>query len=482
MIGCWFGPRIVQALLRQVPVASIPYWFPVVWRKITMAEEPFALSTIPPPPPVEGDYDAICATVRQSARGRWFLDEYARRNRNADTGVVLAAIERLETVVQGSRDREAYHSMRGDLLEMARTIAVTRAEVAESQAEPRTEDQPAERQPPAGGDVFAMAERIQDVAWTMRERGLDPRTCEQIETLATTILSASALRDPNDHRTRKLGEVLQYLERRIDQMLEACAHEAPSYEQPSCAAASYEPATTTDERAAPEAEPAHAGNGYGNGHDHGHANGHDAAGVDALVDEPPVVEAIAEPAAPETEAEPEPAEREQPEALVVVVEPPAYEAPAANTALAPVVLEPPSAAAPEPLAAAEPEITEPVTVEAEMNVEAPAAEPPALPVAPAELASAPLQSEAVAPLPDPEPSVAAIALPAAELLPPASLDLPAAPPEPATAEPIVARADTVAPAAVVARAPIRPQLRPAASDLLAALMAMSDEERIALFT
>jgi hypothetical protein len=446
-----------------------------------MAEEPFALSTIPPPPPVEGDYDAICATVRQSARGRWFLDEYARRNRNADTGVVLAAIERLETVVQGSRDREAYHSMRGDLLEMARTIAVTRAEVAESKAEPRTEDQPAERQPPAGGDVFAMAERIQDVAWTMRERGLDPRTCEQIETLATTILSASALRDPNDHRTRKLGEVLQYLERRIDQMLEACAHEAPSYEQPSCATSSYEPATTTDERAAPEAEPARAGNGYGNGHDHGRGNGHDAAGVDALVDEPPVVEAIAEPAALETDAAAHAAEASPaplPEAERA--EPPAYEAPAEST-VAPVVLEP-SAAAPEPLVAAQPEITEPVTVEAGMNVEAPAAEPPALHVAPAELASAPLQSKTVAALPEPEPSVAAIALPAAELLPPASLDLPAAPPEPATAEPVVARADTVAPAAVVARAPIRPQLRPAASDLLAALMAMSDEERIALFT
>jgi hypothetical protein len=456
-----------------------------------MAEEPFALSTIPPPPLVEGDYDAICATVRQSARGRWFLDEYARRNRNADTGVVLAAIERLETVVQGSRDREAYQSMRGDLLEMARTIAVTRAEVAESKAEPRADEKPAERRPPAGADVFAMAERIQDVAWTMRERGLDPRTCEQIETLATTILSASALRDPNDHRTRKLGEVLQYLERRIDQMLEACAHEAPSFEQPSFAAASYEPATV--ESAAPEAEPAHAGNGYGNGHDRGHGNGHHATGVDGLVDAPPVVEAIAEPAAAldaddsthAAEASPEPlpeAERaaEPPAAVAPVTgEAEPEQAEREQPAVAPAVLEPPSAAAPEALVAAKPEIAEPVTVEAEMNVAAP--ESPALHVAPAEPASAALQSEAIARLPDPEPSVAAIALPAAELLPPASLDLPTAPPE-LGAEPVVARADTVEPAAVVARAPIRPQLRPAASDLLAALMAMSDEERIALFT
>jgi hypothetical protein len=475
-----------------------------------MAEEPFALSTIPPPPPVEGDYDAICATVRLSARGRWFLDEYARRNRNADTRLVLAAIERLETVVQGSRDREAYQSMRGDLLEMARTIAVTRAEVAESKAEPRAEDEPAAKhKPAAGSDVFAMAERIQDVAWTMRERGLDPRTCEQIEALAGTILSASALRDPNDHRTRKLGEVLQYLESRIDQMLEACANEASDY------------APTPAASAAAEAEPLHTGNGYGNGHGNGHGNGlghelghelgngHAAAGVDASADAPPVAQTVTAPtagvdaggpahaaevlpeappdplpeahkaagpatavAAAEGETAPEPDALKQPEAFVVAAELPADVAPA-ESAAAPAVLKPASAAALEPLASAQSDIVEPLVGE----VAAPTAEPAASEVASAEPASAPMPSQATATLP--EPAVAAISLPASELLPPADLDLPAPAPEPSAAEQVVA-AEIVEPAA--AKAQIRPALRPATSDLLAALMAMSDEERIALFT
>ena len=73
-----------------------------------MADEPFALSTVPPALPAQGDYDAICATVMESARGRWFLQEYARRNRNADTRVVLDAIERIEAVIRGDRGREAY--------------------------------------------------------------------------------------------------------------------------------------------------------------------------------------------------------------------------------------------------------------------------------------------------------------------------------------------------------------------------------------
>jgi hypothetical protein len=188
-----------------------------------MADEPFALSTVPPALPAQGDYDAICATVMESARGRWFLQEYARRNRNADTRLVLDAIERIEAVIRGDRGRDAYQSFRGDLLEMARAIAQTRAEVAElpaarlGQAEAVT----------AAREVFAAAERIHEVAWTLRERGLDASTCDQIEAVAVSILSASSLRDPNNGRAHMLGEVLQYLERRINAMLDSCTARSP---------------------------------------------------------------------------------------------------------------------------------------------------------------------------------------------------------------------------------------------------------------
>ena len=107
---------------------------------------------------------------------------------------------------------------------MATTIAQTRAEVAEfpparlGQAEAVA----------AAREVFAAAERIHEVAWTMRERGLDPSTCDQIEALSVSILSASSLRDPSNGRAHKLGEVLHYLERRINAMLESCAASTPA--------------------------------------------------------------------------------------------------------------------------------------------------------------------------------------------------------------------------------------------------------------
>ena len=47
----------------------------------------------------EEDYRAIEAAVMETARGRWFLAEFARRNRQADTAMLLGAIARLERAI-----------------------------------------------------------------------------------------------------------------------------------------------------------------------------------------------------------------------------------------------------------------------------------------------------------------------------------------------------------------------------------------------
>src|SRR6478752_5218408 len=56
----------------------------------------------PPREPLlsEQDYGAIEAAVMETARGRWFLAEFARRNRHADTAIVLEAIGRLDVAMQ----------------------------------------------------------------------------------------------------------------------------------------------------------------------------------------------------------------------------------------------------------------------------------------------------------------------------------------------------------------------------------------------
>jgi len=226
-----------------------------------MVDGSLAISTMPPGLPADEDYDALCEALMASARGRWFLQEYAKRNRNADTGVVLDAIARVEAVVRGEQAHHATQGMRIELLEMARTIAQTRADVAEAKPVPAAEAAP----DPAATDIFAAAGRLQDVAWTMRERGLDMTMCDQIADLSSAILSASSLRNPNDGRAQQLGEVLRSLEQRVDAMLRAASEppasdgsdDRPAMESGAALAAAALPFPSVAELAdAAEAKPA----------------------------------------------------------------------------------------------------------------------------------------------------------------------------------------------------------------------------------
>jgi hypothetical protein len=195
-----------------------------------MSDDPSARSIASPALPAPGEYDAICAVLMHTERGRWFLQEYARRSRSADTELLLAAIKRIEGVVRAERSWQLQQSFRSDLLEMAKAITRARAEVAEINpvaVSGLVSPRPAGPAPPTreGADssgIFATAERIRDVTWAMRGHGFDPSTCDQLEELAGSILSASSLRDPTDRRACKLGEVLHYLEHRIDAMLQSC--------------------------------------------------------------------------------------------------------------------------------------------------------------------------------------------------------------------------------------------------------------------
>jgi hypothetical protein len=49
--------------------------------------------------PSAEDFNAVHAGVMETARGRWFLHEYSRRYRNADTTLLLTAIKRMESAL-----------------------------------------------------------------------------------------------------------------------------------------------------------------------------------------------------------------------------------------------------------------------------------------------------------------------------------------------------------------------------------------------
>jgi hypothetical protein len=97
--------------------------------EFSMADEAFALSPISARAtrPSEADYDAIREAFMETSRGRWFLSEYARRNRNADTRMVLDAVARIEENLAAQKDAAPEHGL-------AEALAAIREAVDEARA------------------------------------------------------------------------------------------------------------------------------------------------------------------------------------------------------------------------------------------------------------------------------------------------------------------------------------------------------------
>jgi hypothetical protein len=99
-----------------------------------MADEAFALSPISARAamPGEADYEAIREAFMETSRGRWFLSEYAKRNRNADTRMVLDAVARIEANIAAQKDAAPEHGL-ADVLAAIKD-AVDQARAATSTA------------------------------------------------------------------------------------------------------------------------------------------------------------------------------------------------------------------------------------------------------------------------------------------------------------------------------------------------------------
>jgi len=147
-----------------------------------MANEAFALSPISARAslPSEEDYEAIREAFMETSRGRWFLTEYARRNRNADTEMVLDAVARIEETLAAQRQPPQAPDRGADVLAAVRS-AVAQAEDGASMAL----------------DGMALEENlapirkgariIKEISWRWREIGADPRICDLIDSQVSAI-------------------------------------------------------------------------------------------------------------------------------------------------------------------------------------------------------------------------------------------------------------------------------------------------------
>jgi hypothetical protein len=99
-----------------------------------MPDDPIPSSTLAFVLPAQDDFDAMLAAVMDTPHGRWFLQEFARRQRGVDVQDMLAAVERIGTII--ARDRIDFADQnagaRAALCEMTKVIADNRADLPDA--------------------------------------------------------------------------------------------------------------------------------------------------------------------------------------------------------------------------------------------------------------------------------------------------------------------------------------------------------------
>ncbi|MEW6151892.1 MAG: hypothetical protein ACOY3N_24960 [Bradyrhizobium sp.] len=202
-----------------------------------MANEAFALSPMSAraAEPNEQDYDAIREAFMETARGRWFLGEYAKRNRNADTRMVLDAVAKIEETLAAQRQPVVEDRLPEALVEIRRAIgeAETIAVAASNPAAIEASLAPI----PRGVRI------IKEISWRWREIGADGRICDLIDSQLASIEAACGQLSTIDPRL-ELKAAFDLLRDRVEQLggdatpQAASSARAPEQEPPSSVAES----------------------------------------------------------------------------------------------------------------------------------------------------------------------------------------------------------------------------------------------------
>ena len=149
-----------------------------------MADEAFALSPISAraAQPNEEDYDAISAAFMETARGRWFLGEYAKRNRNADTRMVLDAVARIEDSLLAQRQPPPDSGLNEALAAIRHAVGEAEAAAAAAVESIAPEESLA--------PIRKGARVIREISWRWREIGADARICDLLDSQVSAIEGA----------------------------------------------------------------------------------------------------------------------------------------------------------------------------------------------------------------------------------------------------------------------------------------------------
>jgi hypothetical protein len=183
----------------------------------------------PPPTLSREDYDAIEAAVMETGRGRWFLSEYARRNRQADTEVLLQAIQRIERSISAGAEAKPSVTLRREISSMAEVLQRTKLDLAHSIADAtgladppapeRVYDDVVKAAERADDLVASAAEHVQEISWSLREGADGAHAVDELDRQALGIYNAGSQHALTTTRVRQIVGVLREMENRIQAIM-----------------------------------------------------------------------------------------------------------------------------------------------------------------------------------------------------------------------------------------------------------------------
>jgi chemotaxis regulatin CheY-phosphate phosphatase CheZ len=177
------------------------------------------------------EFEALEAAMRETSRGTWFLDEYARRVRGTDTDRVFQSIEKLSTQITDKAHAPQFDILRLELESMAAGIARTRREIAS--IKPQSDVPGSDRiiaateeldlvlrsTENATAEILTAAESLQALSGKFRESGGDAAVCDEIDNHATNLMIACSFQDLTGQRMTKVVNALRYIEQRVNSMI-----------------------------------------------------------------------------------------------------------------------------------------------------------------------------------------------------------------------------------------------------------------------
>lgn len=172
-------------------------------------------SNAPPARVSEADYDAIEEAVMETARGRWFLSEYARRNRAADTASVLEALGRLEEMTGPLEGTLENSDLVEPILAMIDDARATPWQGVIDQDNRALQLRPSQASKGATAAVRSTAEKIREVAFELRETAKLEIYANALDLYCVDLANAALLQESATSRLAELSSLVMAIESQL---------------------------------------------------------------------------------------------------------------------------------------------------------------------------------------------------------------------------------------------------------------------------